>query len=127
MSILNDEGLGLRLKGYDIVPNEALATTIAVYTPEIIQSILNEQPEVVHSWLQKLHSEYTKYKRYCDLENDLGACFDLGLYEEFEKRLKEWEEGLSIKIKLGNNKFLVTSKVPLYSNKRIQHLEKIAV
>ena len=43
-NVFGDESLGLKLKGYRLVPNEALETKIGVYTLEIAQSILSEHP-----------------------------------------------------------------------------------
>src|SRR5919201_4640384 len=88
-----DNSLGLRLKGYSLAANSALETKIAIYTPEIVQSILSEHPEIVDRWLQKLHSEYISKKKSCDFENDPVACFSLSVYEEFEKNFKSWEDG----------------------------------
>lgn len=110
-----DESLGLRLKGYRLVPNDALETKIAVYTVEIVQSILSEQPEIIDRWLQKLHSEYINEKRLCDFENDPVACFNLSAYEEFEKDFKSWQDGGIIAIVLPHEKVIRVSKKPLIS------------
>src|SRR5918911_1316022 len=83
--MLNDESLALVLRGYDLVPNGTLSTKIAVYTPEIVETILTQHPEIIDRWLQKLHREYINNKKICDFENDPTACFNLGIYEEFEK------------------------------------------
>ena len=43
-SAFEDDSLGLKLKGYSIVPNEFLETKIGIYTPDIVESILTEHP-----------------------------------------------------------------------------------
>jgi hypothetical protein len=111
----DDESLGLRLKGYRLVPNDALETKIAIYTLEIVQSILSEHPEVIDRWLQKLHSEYINKKRSCDFENDPVACFNLSVYEEFERHFESWEDGGMITIVLPYDKVIRVSKNPLIS------------
>jgi hypothetical protein len=121
--VLEDKSFGLRLKGYVLVPNDALESKIAIYTPEVVQSILSERPELVHSWLRKLHNEYIDKKKSCDFENDPIACFNLSAYEEFEKNFKSWEDGGIIAIALSQNRVIRISKRPLititaYSNKK---------
>jgi hypothetical protein len=111
----DDQSLGLRLKGYHLVPNDALETKIAVYTLEIVQSILSEHPEIVDRWLQKLHSEYINKKKSCDFENDPVACFSLSAYEEFERHFKSWEDGGMIAIILPHDNVIRVSKKPLIS------------
>jgi hypothetical protein len=110
-----DDSLGLRLKGYRLVPNDVLETKIAIYTQEIVQSILSEHPEIIDRWLQKLHSEYINKKRSCDFENDPVACFNLSAYEEFERHFKSWEDGGMIAIVLPHEKVIRVSKKPLIS------------
>jgi hypothetical protein len=119
-----DESLGLKLKGYRLVPNDALETKIAVYTLEIVQSILSEHPEIIDRWLQRLHSEYINKKRSCDFENDPVACFNLSAYEEFERHFKSWEDGGIIAIVLPHEKVIRVSKKPLISmvNEKIGYL-----
>ena len=113
--LLKDESLALLLRGYDLIPNSLLVTKIAVYTPEIIESILTEHPEIVDRWLQKLHKEYIENKKICDFDNDPTACFNLGVYEEFERNLKSWEEGGLIKIILPGSKAIRISKQPIFT------------
>ena len=113
--MLNDESLALVLRGYDLVPNGTLSTKIAVYTPEIMETILTQHPEIIDRWLQKLHKEYINNKKICDFDNEPTACFNLGVYEEFEKNLKSWEEGGLIKIMLPGNKAIRISKRPIFS------------
>lgn len=110
-----DGSLGLKLKGYDLVPNDALETKIAIYTSEIVQSILSEQPDIVDRWLQDLHSEYISKKKSCDFENDPVACFTLSAYEEFEKHFKSWQDGGIIAITLPQDRVIRISKKPLVS------------
>jgi hypothetical protein len=98
-----------------LVPNDALETKIAVYTLEIVQSILSEHPEIIDRWLQKLHSEYINKKKSCDFENDPVACFTLSAYEEFERHFKSWEDGGMIAIFLPHDKVIRVSKKPLIS------------
>ncbi len=111
--VFEDESFGLKLKGYSIVPNSALETGIAIYTSEIVQSILLEHPEIVDRWLQKLHAEYISKKKSCDFENDPVACFTLSVYEEFEKHFKSWEDGGLLSIILPQNRVIRVSKKPL--------------
>ena len=110
-----DKSLGLKLNGYILVPNGVLETKIAIYTPDIVQSILSEHPEIVESWLQALHSEYISKKKLCDFENDPVACFTLSAYEEFEKHYKSWQDGGIIAITLPQDIVISISKKPLVS------------
>lgn len=110
-----DGSLGLKLKGYGLAPNDALETKIAIYTPEIVQSILSEHPEIVDRWLQNLHSEYISKKKSCDFENDPVACFTLSAYEEFEKHFESWQDGGIIAIVLPRDRVIRVSKKPLIS------------
>ncbi len=110
-----DESLGLKLKGYALAANSLLETKIAVYTPEIAQSILSENPEIVDRWLQNLHSEYISKKKSCDFDNDPVACFTLSAYEEFEKHFNSWQDGGIIAINLPKDRVIWISKKPLFS------------
>lgn len=112
-NVFEDDSLGLRLKGYALVPNGALETKIAIYTPEIVQSILSEHPEFVDRWLQKLHGEYISKKKSCDFDNDPVACFVLSAYEEFEKHFKSWQDGGIVAITLPQDRVIRISKRPL--------------
>lgn len=112
-SAFEDDSLGLKLKGYSIVPNEFLETKIAIYTPEIVESILTEHPEVVDKWLNVLHKEYISKKKQCDFENDPVACFTLSAYEIYEKSFKSWDDGGLIAITLPRGKVIRVSKKPL--------------
>jgi hypothetical protein len=111
----DDESLALKLKGYSLAANSALETKIAIYTPEIVQSILSEHPEIVDRWLQNLHSEYISKKKSCDFENDPVACFTLSAYEEFERHFKSWQDGGIIAIALPHDRVIRISKKPLIS------------
>jgi hypothetical protein len=111
----DDESLGLKLKGYSLAANNALETKIAIYTPEIVQSILSEHPEIIDRWLQNLHSEYISKKKSCDFENDPVACFTLSAYEEFERHFKSWQDGGIIAITLPHDRVIRISKKPLIS------------
>jgi hypothetical protein len=112
---LEERSLGIKLKGYKIVPNDALETKIAIYTPEVVESILTEHPEIFERWLQTLHEEYISKKKSCDFENDPVACFTLGVYEEFEKHFKSWEDGGLVTIDLPRDRAIRISKNPLIS------------
>lgn len=114
-SAFEDDALGLKLKGYSIVPNDFLETKIGIYTPEIVESILMEHPEIVDRWLQKLHAEYVRQKKLCDLESDPVACFTLSVYEQYEKNFKSWDNGGLIAISLPSGKVIRVSKNPLIS------------
>ena len=113
--MFDDESLGLMLKGYGLTANSFLETKIAIYTSEIVESILSEHPEVVDRWLQNLHGEYISKKKLCDFENDPVACFTLSVYEEFERHFKSWQDGGIIAITLPNDKVIRISKRPLIS------------
>jgi len=114
-SAFQDQSLGLRLKGYTLAPNEALETKIAIYTPEITQSILSEHPEIIDTWLQNLHGEYISKKKSCEFENDPVACFALSAYEDFERHFKSWQDGGIIAITLPHERVIRISKKPLIS------------
>ena len=114
-SAFEDSALGLKLKGYSIVPNDALETKIAIYTPEIVESILLEHPDLVDRWLQKVHAEYIRNKKSCDFENDPVACFTLSVYEQFEKHFKSWQDGGLIAISLPHGRTVRITQKPLVS------------
>jgi hypothetical protein len=111
----DDKSMGLKLKGYFIVPNDALENAIAVYTIRIAQDILSDNPDLVDRWLRKIHDEYMTKRRACDFENDPVACFNLSEYEEFEKHLKSWDDGGIIAITLPGNRTIRVSRSPLFS------------
>jgi hypothetical protein len=97
-----DESLGLMVRGPKIVPNSALHTKIAVYTPEIAEAILSEHPEIISKWLDRLHRQYVDAKRACEAENDPAACFNISLYEEFERHYAAWQDGGLVAIELAD-------------------------
>jgi hypothetical protein len=107
---LRDPSNGLVLKGYDIIPNKPLLYRIALYSADIVESILNANPEIVKPWLEKLQYEYALMKKRCDLEQDPSACFNLGFYEEFKKNLLNYENGGSLKISVTKNKSIWINK-----------------
>lgn len=116
MSTAFDDGrLGLVLKGYYLVPNAALETMIAVYTLEVAQNVLDEHPKIVDAWLERVHKEYLEKIRSCEFEQDPVACFNVSLYEEFEKNFKSWQDGGIIAIHLPRNMTISLSKKPLFS------------
>ena len=112
-SAFEEDSLGLKLKGYAIVPDEFLETKIGIYTPEIVESILTEHPEIVDKWLKRLHTEYISKKKQCDFENDPVACFTLSAYEQYDKNFKSWDEGGLIAITLPRGRIIRVSKKPL--------------
>jgi hypothetical protein len=116
-----DDRLGLMLKGYELVPNPALETMIAVYTLEVAHTILDENPEIVERWLEKIHKEYLEKMRCCEFEQDPVACFNVSLYEEFEKHFKSWQDGGIITLHLPGNRAISLSRKPLFS---VQVVEK---
>ncbi len=97
---LNDASLGLVRRGNLLIPNEYFQTLISVYTPQIVEAVLNEHTEVVQNWLDKLHSEYITAKRSCSTENDPIACYSLPTYDEFERQYASWQDGGLIEISL---------------------------
>jgi hypothetical protein len=40
-AIFEDSALGLDIRGYKLVPNDALLTRICIYTPEIVEAVLS--------------------------------------------------------------------------------------
>jgi len=86
---LKDSSLGLIVNGYDLIPNKPLLYRIALYSADIVESILNSNPDILESWLRKLQEEYSTIKKRCDLDQDPSACYNLGFYEEFQKNFTE--------------------------------------
>ncbi|HEY6657952.1 MAG TPA: hypothetical protein VIZ62_05450 [Nitrososphaeraceae archaeon] len=107
---LKDSSLGLVVNGYELIPNKPLLYRIALYSADIVESILNSNPEILERWLKKLQDEYSILKKRCDLDQDPSACFNLGFYEEFEKNLVNFENGGSLKISVTKKKFIWVSK-----------------
>lgn len=114
-NVFDDESLGLELMGYSLAPNSMLETKIAIYTPEIVESILLAHPDIVDRWLQKLHREYIGKKKSCDFDNDPVACFTLSAYEEFEKHFKSWQDGGIMAITIPHGRVIRITKNPLVS------------
>lgn len=88
---------------------------IAVYTPEVVQTILDENPEIVDKWLTKLNKECVERRKQCEFENDTVACFNLSFFEEFEKHFKSWQDGGMVAIRLPGNRTINARKMPLFS------------
>jgi hypothetical protein len=107
---LKDSSLGLIVNGYELIPNKPLLYRIGLYSADIVESILNSNPEILERWLKKLQDEYSILKKRCDLDQDPSACFNLGFYEEFEKNLVNFENGGSLKISVTKKKFIWVSK-----------------
>ena len=100
---LNDPSYGLDIRGYKLVPNNALLIKIAVYTPEIVEAILSDHSEIVDSWLSKLHEKYLTLKKSCEFDSNPVACFNIPPLEQFETHFQVWKEGgiITISIKGG--------------------------
>ena len=71
---LGDSSCGLDIRGYKLVPNDALLTRIAVYTPIIVEAILSDHSEIVDTWLSKLHEKYLTLKKSCEREEKTPAA-----------------------------------------------------
>ena len=104
-----DKSVGLIIKNNKVIPNDALLQKISIYSPEIVETFLKLNSDIVENWLKKLHTEFISNKEKCDLE-DPTACYNLGMYEEFEKNMENYEKGGSIEIKLGKNKSMWVKK-----------------
>jgi len=103
---LKDEKLGLlQLRNHDIIPNPELQMKISNFSYDIISNLLKENPDIIDSWLQKLHSEYIKSEENCNFE-----CLSSCIYIIFETNFESWESGKSIKIMLSKGKPLWISK-----------------
>ena len=72
---LKDSSLGLVVKGYDIIPNKPLLYRIGLYSADVVESILNANPEIVDLWFQKLQEEYSTLKKHCDLNQKSFSMF----------------------------------------------------
>ena len=112
--ILQDKSLGLVLKGYNLIPNGSLATKIGIYTPLIIETLLQEHPEEVDKWLQKLHTESIRQKSYAYSKTILLHALILKFMNISEKSFKSWEEGGLIRIMLTKDRPVWVSKKPLF-------------
>lgn len=101
-----DSTEGLAIRGYELVPNKALLAKISVYTPEIVEAVLSEHPEIVGTWLRQLHEKYVASKRSCELENDPIACFNLLPLKQFEEHFQSWQDDGIIRISLPEGRAL---------------------
>ena len=101
---LGDSSCGLDMRGYKLVPNEALLTKIAIYTPEIVETILSDHSEIVDRWLSELHEKYLTLQKSCEFDSNPVACFNIPPLEQFETHFQLWQDGgiLTISIKEGN-------------------------
>jgi hypothetical protein len=103
---LADPSGGLDIRGYKLVPNNALSIKIALYTPEIVEAILSDHSEVVDTWLSKLHEKYLTLKKSCELDSDPVACFNIPPLEQFETHFQLWQEGGIITISIEEGKVI---------------------
>lgn len=110
-AVFEDSALGLDIRGYKLVPNDALLTRICIYTSEIVEAVLSEHPEIVGLWLKKLHDKYLTLKRSCEFENDPVACFNLLPLKQFEKHFQSWQGGSIITISLPKGSVIRVSNV----------------
>jgi hypothetical protein len=54
--------------------------------------------------------EYLKGGENCKFEDDLIACFDLGVYDIFETNFERWNNGRSIELIISNDNILFINK-----------------
>jgi hypothetical protein len=104
--VLDDPSCGLDIRGYKLVPNNALSIKIAVFTPEIVEAILSDHSEIVDTWLSKLHEKYLTLKKSCELDSDPVACFNIPPLEQFETHFQLWQEGGIITISIEEGKVI---------------------
>ena len=103
---LDDSSCELDIIGYKLVPNNALSIKIAVYTPEIVEAILSDHPEIVDTWLSKLHEKYLTLKKSCEFDSNPVACFNIPPLEQFEKHFQLWQDGGIITISIEGGKVI---------------------
>lgn len=103
---LGDSSCGLDIRGYQLVPNDALLTKIAIYTPEIVEAILSDHSEIVDTWLSKLHEKYLTLKKSCEFDSNPVACFNIPPLEQFETHFQLWQDGGIIKISISGGKVI---------------------
>ena len=101
---LDDSPCGLDVRGYKLVPNDALLIKIAVYTPEIVEAILSDHSEIVDTWLSKLHEKYLTLKKSCEFDSDPVACFNIPPLEHFKTHFQLWQDGGIITISIEGGK-----------------------
>jgi hypothetical protein len=103
---LDDSSCGLDIRGYELVPNDALLIKIAVYTPEIVEAILSDHSEIVDSWLSRLHEKYLTLKKSCEFDSNPVACFNMLPLEQFETHFQLWQDGGIITISIEGGKVI---------------------
>lgn len=103
---LDDPSCALDIRGYKLVPNNALLIKIAVYTPEIVEAILSDHSEIVDTWLSKLHEKYLTLKKSCEFDSNPVACFNIPPLEHFETHFQLWQEGGIITISIEEGKVI---------------------
>ena len=103
---LDDSSCGLDIRGYKLVPNDALLTKIAIYTPEIVEAILSDHSEIVDTWLSKLHEKYLTLKKSCEFDSNPVACFNMPPLEQFETHFQLWQDGGIITISIKGGKVI---------------------
>jgi hypothetical protein len=103
---LDDSACELEIMGYKLVPNNALLIKIAVYTPEIVEAILSDHPEIVDTWLSRLHEKYLTLKKSCEFDSNPVACFNIPPLEQFETHFQLWQDGGIITISIERDKVI---------------------
>ena len=103
---VDDSSYGLDIRGYKLVPNDALSIKIAVYTPEIVETILSDHSEIVDTWLNKLHEKYLSLKKSCEFDSNPVACFNMLPLEQFETHFQLWQDGGIITISIEEGKVI---------------------
>ena len=103
---LDDSSCGLDIRGYKLVPNDALLIKIAVYTPEIVEAILSDHSEIVDTWLSRLHEKYLTLKKSCEFDSNPVACFNMLPLEQFETHFQLWQDGGMITISIEGDKVI---------------------
>ena len=103
---LDDSSCGLDIRGYKLVPNDALLIKIAVYTPEIVEAILSDHSEIVDTWLSRLHEKYLTLKKSCEFDSNPVACFNMLPLEQFETYFQLWQDGGMITISIEGDKVI---------------------
>lgn len=103
---LGDSSCGLDIRGYKLVPNDALFNKIAIYTPEIVEAILSDHSEIVDTWLSKLHEKYLTLKKSCEFDSNPVACFNIPPLEQFERHFQLWQDGGIITISINGGKVI---------------------
>jgi hypothetical protein len=97
---------GLNIWGYKLVPNDPLRVKIAAYPPEVVTAVLSDHPEIVDSWLGKLHKKYLALKKSSESDSDPVARYNLPPFQEFEKHFQSWRDGEIITIFAQRDKIL---------------------